>query len=265
MSVSRWAHTVNSNRLSDPSQPISLSSIKVDGQNALQAHSSDAAFGFVQAGGSTFSSDNQQFFSPPLPVVELPSAIPANAQASPRPTRPSNAFMIFRSEFVKQHKHVGRRQQELSIMAACAWRALGTDGQTGWYEKAALAKGQYAINNPELKAPRQRRKPYRSRVNARDVVHTDTMRLVRETYATLSPSLSARRRKRESVDQPIIPPSPLTIQDPMPIAPSSTFASPSAPAHALHPPSFLAGYQYHHRPEINTSVSTFPRHLSNPF
>ena len=168
--------------------------------------------------------------------------------------------MIFRSEFVKQHKHAGRRQQELSVMAACAWRTLGTDGQTEWYEKAALAKGKHDIKNPELKAPRQRPKPYRPRVNARDVAHTDAIHPVRETYATLSPSLSARRRMRKSVEQPIVPPSTLFIQDPIPIARSATFTSSSTLAHALHPPSFFAGHHYHRSEEVNTSVSAFAFH-----
>jgi len=227
-------------------------------QYALRAHV-DASYGFAQSEGTSLPSDNQQFFSP---VMEAPSTITAKAQALPRTSRPSNAFMIFRSDFVKQHKLAGRRQQELSVMAACAWRALGTDGQTGWYEKAALAKGQYDIN-PELKAPRQRPKPYRPRANARDVVLTDTIRPVREKYATVSPALSARRGMRKSMEQPIIPPS-TPVQDPIHTAQSSdTGTSSSALAHALHPLSIFSGHQHYSQVEINTSVSAPAFHVSH--
>lgn len=241
------------------SQSTSYKGNPID-QYALRAHV-DAAFGFAQSEGTSLSSDNQQFFSPVGPVVEPPSTIPTNAQALSRTSRPSNAFMIFRSDFVKQHKLAGQRQQELSVMAACAWRALGTEGQSGWYEKAALAKNQYNIN-PELKAPRQRPKPYRPRVNARDVVQTDNMRPVRETYTTLSPALSARRRMRKSTEQPIISPS-TPVQDPLPTARSSDTTSSSALAHALHPLSFFTGHHHYTQDEINTSVSAPAFHVSH--
>jgi hypothetical protein len=130
-----------------------------------------------------------------------PTTIPIKLQASSRTSRPSNAFMIFRSDFVKQHKHVGRRQQELSIMAACAWRALGTDGQTGWYEKAALAKGQYDIKS----------RSSRPLVNDRSRIARESMLAMSFTRTLCALSgrripqpAPARRRMRKSLDQPII-------------------------------------------------------------
>jgi hypothetical protein len=251
MSVSRWVDALNSHSSNYPSQSFSISPYKVKpvAQYALRTHV-DAALRFAQPEGR-FSSDKPPLLPPLSSVVEPPSTIPKKAQASSRIARPSNAFMLFRSEFVKQHKHIGRRQQELSVMAACAWRALGTEGQTGWYEKAALAKTKYDTQNTEHKAPRQRPKPYRSRLTAGD---PEPMRPVRDIYATLNPALSTRRKTRKSVDEllsPMIPSAP----DSLPAQRSPSLHSPSP---LIHAPSFHPGYYHHYNgPNIaNPSVSS---------
>jgi hypothetical protein len=235
MSVFRGDHALNSNNLNDPSQPNSPYPI------AQYAHV-DA----TQPEGS-LSFDNRQIFSPPSSTVEPPSAVRTKAQALPRTTRPPNAFMLYRSEFVKHHKHVEQRQQELSIMSARAWRALGIDGQTEWYEKAALAKGQYDIKATTSQRP----KPYRPRVNSRNVARTDVTSRVRDTYATYIPALSARLITRNSVDEPLSQ-SPLSVQDVASTVRSLGLMPSSSLAHAS---SFFAGHHYHYVPEEAVSPS----------
>lgn len=224
-------------------------------QCALRTHVLDAALLFTHPAQDYFSSDKHQrqhpqLLSPLSPVVESSSLIipapatKAKASSSSRRTRPSNAFMLFRSDYVRQNKHIGRRQQELSILAACAWRALGTDGQTGWYEKAAMARDQYDTTNKKESKPaaRQRQRPYRPRGNGRDedVVRAETGRSVRETYATVGPhSGLSRRRMRKNSDESLSP-STLSVQ------PTTTNTTVRSSTTIMASPSFIASPHHHH-------------------
>lgn len=160
--------------------------------------------------------------------------------------------MIFRSAFVRQHKHIGRRQRELSSLAGCAWRALGTDGQTEWYEKAALAKDKFNQKSG-VEAIRRRPNPYR----ARNVVRADIGR----TEATDGPPLFAQYVKPECVENPLSLPT-LSARDY--VATPRTQTLTSFPALGLHSPSFFAG-PYRHQEMTSASVRVSALKYIDPY
>ena len=79
-----------------------------------------------------------------------------------RPPRPSNAFMLFRSDFLKRKivsKDLETRQHRLSIIAAKCWHRLSKEEKTKWFLEAEREKKRHARKYVDYKfQPRRRTK-----------------------------------------------------------------------------------------------------------
>ncbi|KAJ3764134.1 high mobility group box domain-containing protein, partial [Lentinula raphanica] len=68
--------------------------------------------------------------------------------------RPPNAFMLFRSDFLKRDvipSFVEKRQQTLSRVAGEVWNLMPADEKKGWYDKAADALRSHTEKYPNYK------------------------------------------------------------------------------------------------------------------
>ncbi|KAK0475784.1 high mobility group box domain-containing protein, partial [Armillaria novae-zelandiae] len=66
--------------------------------------------------------------------------------------RPSNAYIIFRSEFVALHKAtLSKAQQTASKMAGAAWHQLPKERQDHYRELADKRKREHALRYPGYK------------------------------------------------------------------------------------------------------------------
>ena len=77
------------------------------------------------------------------------STSPSKKRAKHPPTRPRNAFFIFRSEYNKACKQSCTNQAVVSKNAAEAWNALSEDAKAEWYELQEEAKKKHAEQYPE--------------------------------------------------------------------------------------------------------------------
>lgn len=173
---------------------------------------------------------------------------PSNTTPSHIP-RPPNAFMLYRSDFLKRGiipAHVERRQQNLSRIAGQCWNLLPPEEKAQWQERAAQALLEHQKRNPDYKftpAPRgSRRTKVKGRSdNDEDVADGgDRIRQIREKYARIAgPTVPPTRRRRlkgqnSSRDLDTTPadisPFVETIQTPLPSSiPPSPCSSVSSP------------------------------------
>ncbi|KAJ3800397.1 high mobility group box domain-containing protein, partial [Lentinula aff. detonsa] len=68
--------------------------------------------------------------------------------------RPPNAFMLFRSDFLKRHvipRSVEKRQQTLSRVAGEIWNLMPAEEKKSWYDKAAEALTLHKKKYPNYK------------------------------------------------------------------------------------------------------------------
>jgi len=84
---------------------------------------------------------------------------------SNQPPRPSNCFMLFRSDYVKNHSGSNHRKRvpgahsnmTLSTRASAAWKALPESEKAHWEKKAKLEKEAHALAYPDYQyRPRKR-------------------------------------------------------------------------------------------------------------
>ncbi|KAJ3861656.1 high mobility group box domain-containing protein, partial [Lentinula novae-zelandiae] len=68
--------------------------------------------------------------------------------------RPANAFMLFRSDFVK-HRHklgsLGTNHCSLSKTISNCWKQLKDEEKAVWYEKAQIEKAKHQEMYPEYR------------------------------------------------------------------------------------------------------------------
>jgi len=82
-----------------------------------------------------------------------------------RPPRPSNAFLLFRSDFLKRKlvpKDQEARQQKLSIIAAKCWHKLSPEEKNKWYLEAEREKKEHANRYAKQLRARERTRTRRS-------------------------------------------------------------------------------------------------------
>ncbi|KDR83801.1 hypothetical protein GALMADRAFT_133211 [Galerina marginata CBS 339.88] len=189
---------------------------------------------------STSGRDYAGSHSPYTPSqTHVLSPIPSEqSMPAKRIPRPPNAFMLFRSDFLKKGlipKDVEKRQQNLSRIIGEVWTMMEDEERQKWHQRAHEVQKQHLAQNPEYKfvpAPRGMRR-------TKDKVQTDedcaakaveqTQRL-RETYTRyLGPSPSSARKRRPKKARSVEAPSPVAqISVPQVAFPAST--PPSAPS-----------------------------------
>lgn len=157
----------------------------------------------------TFSNPFASSFEKPSPAASTYSTSPTpphSSAAQPRIPRPPNAFMSFRSDFLKRGiipSYVERRQQNLSRIVGQVWNMLDPAEKAKWHDQAAIALSEHQQRNPGYKftpAPRGSRRN-KSR-GQRDAISEEpaNIRDIREKYTNVMgpspPSVRKRRQKK---------------------------------------------------------------------
>lgn len=145
-------------------------------------------------------------FAPSLIEKPLP-ATPPNSSTRPRIPRPPNAFMLFRSDFLKRGiipSYVERRQQNLSRIVGEVWNMLDPAEKAKWHERAAVALSEHQQRNPGYKftpAPRGSRRNKNRGQGGSDSDKPDNIRDIREKYTNvMGPSpLSVRKQRQQKI------------------------------------------------------------------
>ncbi|KAF8076324.1 hypothetical protein FPV67DRAFT_411289 [Lyophyllum atratum] len=174
----------------------------------------------------SYATGNGQDDSVPTPVLYQPnidlstmrldqpshsstiSMFTSSPQKSPNShvPRPPNAFMLYRSDFLKRGvipSHVERRQQNLSRIAGQCWNLLPPEEKAQWQDRAAQVLAEHQKRNPDYKftpAPRGSRRPKAKGRSDGDVDAVDgeeRIRQIREEYTRIAgPTASPARRRR---------------------------------------------------------------------
>ncbi|KAJ3830593.1 hypothetical protein F5880DRAFT_1501534 [Lentinula raphanica] len=150
----------------------------------------------------------------PLPFTLSPeSSRRSSPSPSPPPSvthnehipRPPNAFMLFRSDFLKRDvipSFVEKRQQTLSRVAGEVWNLMPADEKKCWYDKAADALRSHTEKYPNYKYSPVRkdnggRKIKTKAIREEDAKNKDQIREIRETYLHMrGPAVAPARRRR---------------------------------------------------------------------
>lgn len=219
---------------------------------------------------------------PSLPSVSRFNSAPP-ASSRPHIPRPPNAFMLFRSDFLKKGvipSHVERRQQNLSRIAGQCWNLLPVEEKEKWQEKAAEVLLEHQRQNPDYKftpAPRgSRRTKSKGRAEADGGAYDseDRIRQIREEYTQIAgPSaIPARRRRARTQNRPAQKDKEIISDDsacqaaqiPLPLSTPSTPSLPSpgqVSSQGPPLPPFFPQYSFPHviaprRPSTSLGFST---------
>ena len=105
---------------------------------------------------------NNQPYAPPSPHSQRPPFLCNDSFGTVlkerRPPRPSNAFILFRSDLLKRKfifKDRETRQQKLSIIAAKCWDKLTREEKKKWFLEAEREKKAYAIKYADYRTRTQ--------------------------------------------------------------------------------------------------------------
>jgi len=141
-------------------------------------------------------------------AITLPSLHPPpQALARAHVPRPPNAFMLFRSDFLKRGiipSTVERRQQQLSRIAGQCWNLLPQEEKMEWQERATEVLIEHQKRNPNYKFTPSPRGSRRSKTIGRSEINKtegeDRIRKIRETYTQITgPAVRSTRRRRPKV------------------------------------------------------------------
>ncbi|KAJ3987234.1 hypothetical protein F5890DRAFT_1499428 [Lentinula detonsa] len=192
----------------------------------------------------------------PLPSLSHTSttSTPSSSSRSPPPSdspaehipRPPNAFMLFRSDFLKRHvipRSVEKRQQTLSRVAGEIWNLMPAEEKKSWYDKAAEALTLHKKNYPNYKFSPVRRgsgRKSKAKASEKDLKNKDHIREIREIYLDMQGPAVAPLRRRSGKQQYS------TLEDKKPGIRSESSndrfgpieRSPSEPREPAKPPSF---------------------------
>ncbi|KAG6817437.1 hypothetical protein H0H87_008605 [Tephrocybe sp. NHM501043] len=141
----------------------------------------------------------------PISPTSTFSSSPSKTTHSHIP-RPPNAFMLYRSDFLKRGvipSHVERRQQNLSRIAGQCWNLLSQEEKVPWQELAAQVLLEHQRKNPDYKFTPAPRGSRRSKMKGRSdgdgeaVDGEERIRQIREEYARITgPTAAPTRRRR---------------------------------------------------------------------
>ncbi|PBK89552.1 hypothetical protein ARMGADRAFT_1167339 [Armillaria gallica] len=123
---------------------------------SLPAYSVELDFNDLLTGAGTPSTDPS---SPVSSYPSSPASSPITQSDESHIPRPSNAYIIFRSEFVALNKEsLSKTQQKASKLAGAAWRELPKESQDYYRDLAKQRKEEHARAHPGYKY-----KPHRSK------------------------------------------------------------------------------------------------------
>ncbi len=154
-------------------------------------------------------------------------------KAKRRPPRPSNAFMLFRSDFLKRNfvRDQETRQHRLSIIAGKCWHRLSKDEKNKWFSEAEREKKRHALKYAGYRfQPRRRTKIRREPKPASPPEDFESLcRLADMAYEEIINDDLARENTT--------PPSPTSTS----VSPSPTITTPPTQIDTAELP-FLEGY-----------------------
>jgi len=152
-------------------------------------------------------------FSPLSTTGQTISPIPGGTHLPPsdqsisqrRTPRPANAFILFRSDFLKRGvipNDVERRQQNLSRIAGQVWNLLEPTEKAKWHAQAVYLLEEHRRKNPETKVTRVRTSGSRlsNKQPCKNNMTEDEIRKIREMYTGSTPS--RKRRVSPPLDSP---------------------------------------------------------------
>ncbi|KAH7930107.1 hypothetical protein BV22DRAFT_1043490 [Leucogyrophana mollusca] len=169
---------------------------------------SDLVFMYQGPPGSSLASPASSCDSlTPYPRISITSPSdaeivePAKGKHIPRPP---NAFMLYRSDFLKKGiipPHVERRQQNLSRVAGECWNLLPDEEKAQWHAKAAEAHAAHYAKYPNYKfRPTRGRGAARAKDKSRqtdDGYEKERIRTIREKYTQIGgPAVGPPRSRK---------------------------------------------------------------------
>jgi hypothetical protein len=100
----------------------------------------------------------------PTRLASCSSTVPvkqesAEAVKTKKPPRPANAFMLFRSHWLRTTKTAEKRQQELSKEVAHIWNSMSDADRAPWTEKARIASIEHGKAYPGYKYVPNKKQP----------------------------------------------------------------------------------------------------------
>ena len=95
-----------------------------------------------------------------VPYSQHVTPVPIDHPVKKRPPRPANAFLLFRSDFLKRKlisSDQETRQHRLSIIAAKCWHSLSKEEKEKWFLEAERVKERHALQHAGYKFQRRTR------------------------------------------------------------------------------------------------------------
>ncbi|KAK0199750.1 hypothetical protein DFS33DRAFT_189742 [Desarmillaria ectypa] len=137
------------------------------------------------------------------PVSSYTSS-PTTQSDEPHIPRPSNAFFIFRSEFLALHKEsLSKEQQKASVLAGAAWRNLPEERQAYYKELARRRREDHARDHPGYKY-RPRRSKRGKKADGRKKIDAPQVQIRLDTQSFYYPP-SISIATASGVPQPLDP------------------------------------------------------------
>ncbi|KAH9482962.1 HMG-box protein STE11 [Psilocybe cubensis] len=214
-------------RMSDFSSEVPVSKVAREARRFEEAsYQSERREPFMVNFSRNDSTSPQASITPTTPTTPTHSRGPSPSSSEPSPpkvARPPNAFMIFRSWWLKQNeipKHVEKRQQALSRVAGQVWGLLEESEKQKWHLKASEIQRKHKEDNPDYKfvpSPRGSRKNKdKSQSLPGDVTTAeDQTKLLRERYTKYAgPSPIPTRKKQAKKSRSVDAPSPSRVSNP---------------------------------------------------
>ncbi|CAK5275571.1 unnamed protein product, partial [Mycena citricolor] len=173
--------------------------------------------------------DSPSLFSPYYrsPISESSSrpGSPISPSKSKRVPRPPNAFILFRSDLVRNGgipDTVERRQQTLSRVAGECWNLLDPMKKREWQEKAAKLASDHMRDHPDYHFKPAPRGKGKSKPKLPGNNSADFVRSLRETYLDIhGPSICSSRRKGKEGEEMGQPSPGAELVDPLHVPLSS--------------------------------------------
>ncbi|KAF9569048.1 hypothetical protein CPC08DRAFT_718434 [Agrocybe pediades] len=165
----------------------------------------------VKLGSSSPSSASNSELSSPCSPEDSPSPSPSPPSSPYLPSspkekripRPPNAFLLFRSDFIKTHKKIKeeeKRQQNISKLAGEVWGMMDEVERQTWYDKAAEVNDEHRRVHPHYKfspAPRGSRRSKDKDQESSSLENARRIRMLREKFTRYHGNAPLPRRRRK--------------------------------------------------------------------